>query len=66
MPESYSTTLSCLESFVLFVFAVTVVFNIVAISFTFALLPRSVLSVIVILEEPSPDIFASVSRIISP
>ena len=35
-------------------------------SFTFALLPRSELSVMVKLEVPSPDTFESVYNIISP
>ena len=63
--SSAAKTLSCLQRFVVFVFAVTPVFNIVAITLIFAAEPNSVLSVIVIDDVATP-VTLSVNEITSP
>ena len=57
---SLATTLTCLDKFVVLVFDATLVLVIVAITFTLALEPKIVLSVIVILAVPVPDILPEI------
>ena len=57
---SLATTLTCLDKLVVLIFEATLVLTIVAITFTFAPEPKIVLSVIVILAVPVPDILPEI------
>ena len=60
---SDARTLSCLERLVVFVFIATLVLSMVAITFTFAEDPRSVLSVTVKVDVPPPVTLVEFSNI---
>ena len=64
--SSADNTCNCLDRFVVLIFPCTLVLVIVAITFTLAVAPKIVLSVIVIEEPPSPLTFVSFNKTISP